>query len=48
MFSAEIAQASSAPLGGVSTGFTMNFSYKSGYAVLSTQRNGDLGVGPAA
>lgn len=43
MFSAEIA-----PWGGLSTSFTMNFSYKSGYTVLSTQRNGDLGVGPAA
>ena len=47
MFFAEIAQASCAPVGGASTGFTMNFSYKPGYAVLSTQRSGDLGVGPA-
>lgn len=48
MLFAEIAKASCAPMGGASTGFAMNFSYKPGYALLSTQRNGDLGVGPAA
>jgi len=47
-FFAEITQASCAPMGGASTSFAMNFSYKPGYVVLSTQRNGDFGVGPAA
>lgn len=48
MFFAEITRASCVPMGGASTGFAMNFSDKPGCAVLSTQRNGDLGVGPAA
>lgn len=48
MFFAEIAQGSCAPVGGASTSFTMNFSYKPGYAVLRAQRNGHLGVERAA